>query len=241
MKVNNFFSKVKSNHIKKTLQLILLLMISGHIFSQSLSTMTPEEQGLFYQGYWKYYNPDSDELFIIKIKALMRVAPSSLIPDEPYDFIGSYIYYSNGVVISNNLSDLDTCMLFSTNMEYYTLVKQSDYHTSLALFGSMRALPDQTVADLFFYDHTKHHSNGKVKLSIVSMDNRNEQIQWNLQLQDDVSIVLEDDESGLSDEEVDRRYLRFSVPTNVVLTKMYNLREFRNKGIILDPIPEMLQ
>ncbi len=233
--------KAHSNYKTRTLLFILLLMMSVNIFSQSFSTMTPGEQGLFYQGYWKYYNPDSDELFIVKIKALERVAPSTIIPEAPYSFIGSYLYMKNNLVVSNNLSDLDTCILFSTNMEYYTLLRQPNYHTSMALFGSMKATQDQAVADLWFYDHTKHHSNGKVTLSVVSIETRNEQIRWNLRLQDGVSIILEDDESALSDEEVNNRYLRFSVPTDMILTKMYNLREFRSKGIILEPIPELHQ
>ena len=68
---------------------------------------------------------------------------------------------------------------------------------------------------------------------ILAAKTKKAEFHWRLKLPE---CVIEDLEEGMTEEEFIQRYMTFTIPSDMILTKMYNLREFRSKGIILDPI-----
>lgn len=83
-----------------------MICLCAKVYGQNPNQMTPEESGLVLQGYWKYENPENDELLIVKIKALKR-SERQYLTLCPYGYIGSYLYIKHGEVVNDNLSELD--------------------------------------------------------------------------------------------------------------------------------------
>lgn len=73
---------------------------------------------------------------------------------------------------------------------------------------------------------------------ILAAKTKKAEFHWRLKLPE---CVIEDLEEGMTEEEFIQRYMTFTIPSDMILTKMHNLREFRSKGIILEPIPELHQ
>lgn len=220
--------------MKRTFLLIaLFLMISlaSEVKCQDLNQMTPVERGLFLQGYWKYVNPENEELLIVKIKALRRKNVNS---ENPYFYIGSYLYINNGLMINDNLSELNPYLMFTTWKEYCD--NQTDDSILAIPYGWMINDLGQIGARMSFNDHSRL-SDGDLVLTILSVQSGSEQLSWKLDLGEGVILI----EEQMTDEEIEHQYCSFSVPQNIVLTKIHNLREFSNRGIILDPIPEVLE
>lgn len=198
--------------------------------------MNPKESGLILQGYWKYENPENDELLIVKLKALKRSEGQDL-TSCPYGYIGSYLYINNGEVVSDNLSELDPYLFFITCRDF-EINRNRNY--TLALDGVMRNDMGQIGADISFDDHSRY-TDGTLLLTLLSAEQGNEQLSWVLEeTEGDYTIVIEENDP-MTAEEIHIMYDTFSVPQNIILTKIHNLREFSNRGIILDPIPEVLE
>ena len=88
--------------IKHSILLIIAIIAILFITSTTTATYAQTERDLKdFVGTWKYENPDSCEVFIIKLK----------IVDDPYWeklVCGNYSYSKNNVIIENNLQQFDT-------------------------------------------------------------------------------------------------------------------------------------
>lgn len=223
--------------MKRTILFVSICIIAfcTEATGQNLNQINPKESGLILQGYWKYENPENDELLIVKIKALRSIKYETSL--SPYSYIGSYLYIKNGAVVSNNLSELDPYLLLLTTNEY-SLNRSRDY--TLALGGWMTNNMGQIGARISFDDHSRY-TDGTLLLTLLSAEQGNEQLSWVLEeTEGDYTIVIEENDP-MTAEEIHIMYDTFSVPQNIILTKIHNLREFSNRGIILDPIPEVLE
>ena len=88
--------------IKSSFLLIIAIIAILFITSTTTATYAQTERDLKdFVGTWKYENPDSCEVFIIKLK----------IVDDPYWeklVCGNYSYSKNNIIIENNLPQFDT-------------------------------------------------------------------------------------------------------------------------------------
>ena len=213
--------------------ILLLLLFSEYAFSQNQTAVSLEQQETLLQGYWAYSNSETDELFILKLKIFSR-SPEHIYVDDGYVVAGSYLYKKGDNTISDNLSEINDYLLFSTSKEFFDFIRQPSHHYDMPMLGNTL---DSTTIRVFFYDKTKGHDHGEVELTILSSVSGKEQMHWNLHLQDCVELILEGGLENLSEEEINRRFFSFSVPTDMVLTKVHDLQLFKNKGVALAPIP----
>ena len=226
--------------IKQIILLSSFIILSPFVKAQELDSlyMSTEDEKTFYQGYWKYVNADNDEVFILKIKCLDRSEAYYMQGISHYNYyIATFLYYKNGAIVSDKLSSL-TRFLNLIDYSDFEQIIHSEGYGSIADIVFQCSYNQTNNLKLAFSDPINTNTLGYAFLSVLSINSGQEQIRWRLSLEDEVYVVLDED---ITDEEFEQMYCTFSVPTNIVLTKMYNLREFRNKGIILEPIPELHQ
>ena len=85
--------------MKNLLTLIIIVLFTA---AATTSTCAQTERDLKeFVGTWKYENPDSCEVFIIKLKIIDD-------PDWGKTVCGNYSYSKNNVIIENNLQQFDT-------------------------------------------------------------------------------------------------------------------------------------
>ena len=209
-----------------SLLFIFLLIGNSNINAQTFEELSIEEQKHFFEGYWKYCSTDRDTIFIIKLKSFDNEENGRHLN------IGSYLYYNNGM-IENNIERLTRYLSVRNCAEYEVIDKEADKYyrerdegLSLSMFfGSWR----YDDAHGMFYDYTQKHATGDVTLSVVSAQKRKEKIHWDLKIEACFLFVFSEEDAI--------RQTTFSVPTNIVMEKMYDLSEFEDKGIFLSPFP----
>ena len=220
----------------KFLGVFFFIFFSDILFAQELISLSEEDQPSFYQGYWKYVNPDDNEIFILKIKALRRQKDrfdASELGANSY--IASMLYCKNDSIIVNRLSDLNRFLGMTDRAEVSVVFEQEHYNVNI-ITSEYDINTGEVVLKLS--DPVNADTDGRAYLTIISSSLGNEQVHWRLKLPE---CVIEDLKEGMTEEEFIQRYMTFTIPSDMILTKMHNLREFRSKGIILDPIPELHQ
>ena len=202
-----------------SLLFIFLLIGNSNINAQTFEELSQEEQKHFFEGYWKYCSTDRDTIFIIKLKCFEQV------PDF-YAFVGSYLYY-NKSIIENNIEDLNKYIQLKVDeyQEYRRIKMQNLQENSLAIYVSDWVHNEK---DGVFSDKTHNHANGKLIVKVISAEKGKQKISWSLHIEGEIFYVEEEDLERLES---------FSVPTNIVMEKMYDLSEFEDKGIFLSPFP----
>ena len=150
-------------------------------------------------------------------------------------YIASILYYKNDSIIVNRLSDLNRFLGMTDRAEVSVLFEQEHYNVNI-ITSEYDINTGEVVLKLS--DPVNTDTDGRAYLTIISSSTGCEQVHWRLKLPE---CVIEDLEEGMTEEEFIQRYMTFTIPSDMILTKMHNLREFRSKGIILDPIPELHQ
>lgn len=196
----------------RTAILFILVLLQG-LFSEYISAQSitrphikipRNSQEEFFQGYWTYENPEEDELFIVKIKPFSNNPYNTYYKSGVHNVVGSYLYKKGDILLSDNLSRLD----------------------SAAIIGGL-ATTVRSFIEARFYDYTKRHDKGYLRLDVISTVEGDERLFWLLNLPD---YYTED----LSEEELKQWRNPFSVPTNVVLDKVSDLSRFNSRGIFLE-------
>ena len=208
--------------MKQRIILTLVAVLATGVFlqAQNFQDLPLDKQRTFFEGYWKYVSENRDTVFIVKLKSIEDSCGI-------ISYIGSCLY-RNPSITENNIPMLDDYMQISTFDEYLAIYESKQVVNPLYIGRSLYITGwEWDVMDGYFYDYTKEHSNGKVDLVVRSAVPGAETISWSLYLYDLITYP-----EGEED-----KYLTFSVPTEITLTKMYNLDEFADLGIILSPFP----
>ena len=210
--------------ISKFLILFTLITLSPNVsLGQSFSELSHQEQEKFFEGYWKYSSPNNDTIFIIMLKQLRKTSGHNV-------YVGTYLYYCGNTLIENNLyllSDYLSIINYADYKKlYFSREKEQEYHP----FYFSNWEYDKIVGS--FYDYTQQHWEGQPTLSVISSKRGEEKICWNLDWREGVILY--------ETEEEQERISKFSVPQKLTLQKMYNLSEFEDKGIILEPFSNTL-
>lgn len=146
-----------------------------------------------YVGTWRYENPDSNEVFTIKLKK-----HTNTISQKEYDcVIGTYSYTKNGVTIEDNMDQFNHLSrpYFSP---IYAISYSNDFFSWLYLCFTDYAFKKET------------HSG---RLSLIRARGGQFQLKWILEEEEGSFIYFED-------EEIPPYIPGFSVPEDVVLTKV---------------------
>ena len=145
-----------------------------------------------YVGTWKYENPDSNEVFTIKLKKTIITTDN-----ENFDcIIGTYSYTKNGTIIEDNMPQFSSI----TNPYKAPICAKSYSNDFSSLF-------------LYFVDYKFKKDTGSGKLSLILTRGGKYQLQWMLEEDEGAEIYL-------PDEEIPPYIPGWSVPENVVLVKV---------------------
>ena len=209
-----------------TLLLIgLLITKSEYVSAQQFKDLSLEEQIDFYEGYWKYNSLDRDTIFIIKLKYFVR-------GEDIHVLVGSYLYFEDGQMISDNLWMLDE-YLSCTNYDQYLSVRKKNFNPKLKHFSPSIRVSEISLDSLSgsFFDYTYLNSFIELIISPISSEIGKEKLSWNLELTGCVIFV--------NSEEEEKQFNSISLPRDLILHKMYDLSEFEDKGIFLKPFPKL--
>lgn len=186
MKIRNT-NAYKPKAMKNITLLIIAILGTTIVNAQSLPGL---EQ---FTGTWKYENPDSNEVFIIKLKTMTDDFDGELC------VCGNYFYSKNNVVIEDNLSQFDTladCSSYSINA-YKSRVY--DYlNTKLRL----------TFTDITYYNKFSGGVGSFIEI-----------IPWKKEIMLHWYLVEEEGSSYVYLENEPMPPYGFSVPTDVILIK----------------------
>ena len=204
------------------ISIVLLIVCIQQVYSQSFDELPLDKQKTFFEGYWKYVSQNRDTVFIIKLKQLDEAIGIN-------SYIGSYLYYDPHIN-ENNLNSISVFLSMSTFEEYFQLWKNLLNQDTNYIGNAMYLTGwSYNAVEGGFYDYTKNHYHGETSLSVVSFQSGSESISWSLEIGEGSYLVPAGEED---------MYFTFSVPNRCVLTKVYDLTEFSDKGIILEPFPE---
>ena len=222
MDVILIFQDYKMKNIRQIKQIFLVALI---VLSQDLNGLVTEEQKSFFEGYWKYTSSTRDTIFIVKLKYFEMTFGGEIFNY----YIGSYLY-KNPSLEEDNLSILTDYMQESTYDDYYNKYSTRNVREN---YIPIRVC-NYSYNDMsgVFYDYTKDHMNGEVTLSVISIETGAETISWSLKIGEGVYMYAEGGQN---------RLFSFSVPTKLILTKVHNLKEFEDIGIILPPFPNKME
>ncbi|MBQ1886055.1 MAG: hypothetical protein II157_02505 [Bacteroidales bacterium] len=204
--------------------LILLAVCQSKAYSQSFEELPLDKQNTFFEGYWKSVSSNSDTIFILKIKHFET--------ERGNVYIGSYLLKYNET-LDDKLSDLSDFLPFSSFEDFKRIDSIKFYQNKVKQWYSIFLTGGTShVMRGSFYDYIKGHRNGQVTLEVLSAQNGSETITWSLTIGDGTYYYPNGCENEL---------FTFSVPTSTVFTKIYNLREFEDIGIILPPFPKKME
>ena len=204
--------------------ILLFSVCLSKAYSQSFEELPLDKQNTFFEGYWKYVSNNNDTIFILKIKHFESQTDNI--------YVGSYLLKCNET-ISDNLSDLSDFLPFSSFDDFKIIDSMKFSQNKIKQWYSIFLTGGTTqIMKGSFYDNTKGHRNGQVTLEVLSAQNGCETIYWSLMIGDGTYYYPVGCENEL---------FTFSVPTNAVFIKIYNLTEFENEGIILPPFPRQFE
>lgn len=83
----------------------------------------------------------------------------------------------------------------------------------------------QIGASISFDDHSRY-TDGVLTLTLPSAEQGNEQLSWVLEEAEGDCFVEIEENDPMTAEEIHIMYYTFSVPQNITLTKVHNLRNF---------------
>ena len=211
--------------MKKIIFFVLLVICLPKAYCQTFEELPLDQQNRFFEGYWKYTSNNMDTILILKIKHF-----ESQTGDV---YIGSYLLKDHDT-ISGNITDMSEFLVFSSYEDYRTLKSVKFSQNKLKRWFSMFLLEDSASKICgYFYDYLKNHSYGEVTLEVISAQTGQERISWSLDLGEGVYHYPNDEDPN--------EYFSFSVPKNLVFTKIYDLTEFEICGIYLPPFPMQME
>ena len=213
-----------ARRMKRIIIIVLLTICLPRAYSQSFEELTLDQQNCFFEGYWKYTSNSNDTIFILKIKHF----------DSPNGniYIGSYLFKDFGAT-SGNITDLSDFLAFSSSEDFKRIDSMKFSQNKLKTWYSMFFdRDDMSRICGSFYDYVKCHRNGEVTLEVLSAQSGQETISWSLDVGNGTYFYPEGQEND---------FFTFSVPVNVVFTKINDLTEFENYGIILPPFPRQFE
>ncbi len=210
--------------MKRIIIVLLLAICFPEAYSQSFEDLSLERQNSFFEGYWKYSSNNNDTIFILKIKHFSS--------QDGNVYIGSYLFKDSDT-ISGNITDISDFLAFTSFEDFKRIDSIKFSQNKLKSWYSMFFTEDNRGSiSGSFYDYLKCHRNGDVKLEVLSAQEGQETISWFLEVGPGTYYYPAGREND---------FFTFSVPTEVIFTKMYDLTEFEDYGITLPPFPRQFE
>ena len=202
--------------------LLFLIMIQSSLSIEAQKTFGRNfsyERANAYEGTWKYEDKKNKTVFILKIKSLYWF--KNAFENDVYEFYGTYYLEKNGVVIEDNLNNINYLLDYSQSDE----VKWKELRTLGMIYpplsGSVSVSQYDDRADFNFKDRTTSKKTKKrIYIRVDKLDSSNNHLYWDLNdfAEYNYDCIISDVENART--EAQQANKAYAVPVKCTLTRV---------------------